>query len=114
MKCHSQRKEIVKLLFTKREKTVAERVQAGIKLLDKKEPHGWRTQINLEILNLQRTDNCILGQLHGDYDSGRNRLFAKPYEWGFDYGFSARGDNWDDLIIEYEKLTEEWKVALSA
>lgn len=41
---------------------IAERVSAGIALLDEKVPN-WRDKIDLSTLDLRNTDKCVLGQI---------------------------------------------------
>lgn len=55
--------------------TVAERVRKGAKLLDKEYP-GWEKRIDLSILDLESTCDCILGQLYGGYGAGLEALLA--------------------------------------
>lgn len=45
------------------------RVSAGAKLLDRVEP-GWHRRIALDRLAMESCDQCILGQLHGQFWSG--------------------------------------------
>lgn len=44
--------------------TIADRVAAGIKLLDKKGPADWRSRVKTETLDILCGDNCILGQIY--------------------------------------------------
>ena len=48
-------------------------VTRGVKLLDQ-EVMEWRNHIDLDDLDLDDCDICVLGQLFGDYDSGLERL----------------------------------------
>lgn len=64
----------------------AQRVQAGIQLLDAKMP-GWRDNINWDILDLGHIHNCILGQLYqDDYYYGLGAL-GVPNGTAWRYGF---------------------------
>lgn len=84
----------------------------GAALLDEKVP-GWAERIYLDELEISSLDDCVLGQLFGEYHNGMIALFpgyeAKPLvdqEWlgrqhGFDGEFGlmpALGDAWKELI----------------
>jgi hypothetical protein len=88
--------------------TVDERVARGMALLDKRNP-GWRTRINLRTLNVETCDNCVLGQVYGDYFLGiwKLRLPLLGFRFGFQtfMGGMTRG---------YPQLNAAWKQALTA
>jgi hypothetical protein len=106
---------------------VAERVSAGIALLDEKAP-GWRDKINLATLNIRNTRECILGQVfktgedswQSGYDAGCEILGLEgcsccsgtaelaPVTYGFDADFS------EDVDVEFDELQTEWERQLSA
>lgn len=48
------------------ELSIVERVQAGAEWLDEHAP-GWAQRIDLFLLSLTNTCDCILGQVFGDY-----------------------------------------------
>jgi len=106
---------------------VADRVSAGIALLDEKVPN-WRDKIDLETLNLRNTRNCVLGQVfktpedswQSGYDAGREILELEgcgccedagpsPAEYGFDVDLFYI----DDLDEEFDELQAEWERQLS-
>lgn len=85
-------------------KSLAKRVEAGAALLDREEP-GWALRINLEKLNMDLPDYCILGQALGPgllgvsgFDRGLRRFHLPT---GVSYGFNlatTEGDaQWDEL-----------------
>jgi hypothetical protein len=87
--------------------TIAERVAAGMALLDEKAP-GWVSRINLGHLALGSCDRCVLGQVFGYYDDGLVVLdFDPDYEGGEEFGFESN-------VEPYEDLTAEWVRQISA
>ncbi len=83
-----------------------ESVARGVKLLDEHfDGPGWRFDVNLKEFNISEPDNCILGQLFGDYDHGRMVLGgAGSYIWSRAHGFNS----------EYNDLLQEvWEEELS-
>jgi len=75
-----------------------ERVNRGIALMDQKYPHWWRV-LDLETLDLRSTENCVLGQVAGDYRDGLVTLFGSwensfAYQSAIDHGFDAT--SWPD------------------
>ena len=90
-------------------------IQAGVTLLDAKNP-GWESEIDLGRLNLRSDVNCVLGQLYGYFQKGKDAL-------GLKITFDAvnRAD-WTEIdnhgfhqptIADTEILTEEWKKFIS-
>lgn len=49
------------------------RVSRAAKFLDENSP-GWAYKIRLRELDIESCENCILGQLFGDYDEGMDKL----------------------------------------
>lgn len=108
--------------------TVAERVAAGIQLLDDN-VEGWRDKINLETFNIQNTRNCILGQIfktdedhwESGYDVGRAKLNLAGCDCcaeegqllPYDYGFDARLGLAEDISYQFRDLQSEWEFQLA-
>lgn len=67
-------------------------VEDVAKLLDADRP-GWAYLVNLDILNMAETENCVLGQVYGDWEDGYTEL--------------ADGD--DRLSAEISHLTAKFK-----
>lgn len=61
------------------------RVRAGMALLDKERP-DWRDAINLDELDLQHCEKCILGQVFSNFMAGCRILgiTGKANSYGFD------------------------------
>jgi hypothetical protein len=75
------------------------RVAAGAALLDERGPDDWRDKIDLDTLDVFSFTDCVLGQLYGRYNSGKDALDI----WeGMSYGF-------DDSKGHHVKLTAAWK-----
>ena len=68
--------------------TITAGVRRGAALLDRKLP-GWHTRINLNTLDLNDCEACILGQLYGKYSYGLevllvgDQFYLKRYHYGF-------------------------------
>ena len=80
----------------------AAKVKSGIALLD---AHfggsSWKTDIDLDTLDLGSCGVCVLGQLFGDYSEGLDELGIGG---GYSYGFDSTGS--------FRELTQAWKDAL--
>ncbi|MEV4575901.1 hypothetical protein AB0K16_21915 [Nonomuraea jabiensis] len=90
----------------------SERVAAGAALLDKKTP-GWYQDIDLGILDLYSTDDCILGQVFGDYSGGAAFLgldIPGQYAHGFDVPHSDAGEIAN--LEQWVALTACWKAEI--
>jgi hypothetical protein len=84
--------------------TIAERVAKGTALLDEKLPGWWRA-INLVRLELNDCQDCLLGQLFGDYDDGLPELGLSDRA-AAESGFAEPG-----FLLErtdYPSLGAEW------
>jgi hypothetical protein len=76
--------------------SLKEKVANGVRWLDENHA-GWKSKINISILNMEFTHKCILGQLFNGYREVEKILGRAFCE---DHGF----------VISYEQreLTEEW------
>jgi hypothetical protein len=114
--------------------TIEERVQRGALLLDAEVP-GWARRINEWELDLGQCDQCILGQLYGEYCTGRDALeLRSPGPW-FDKGAAVHGfhhterreisiydDGWEEALAqktaaidaEYSLLAAAWLLEIRA
>jgi hypothetical protein len=90
---------------------VVSRIPEGMALLDAYDP-DWVSKIDLNILDMYDYNHCILGQLFGDYRTGRDALDIASGDgkwYGFDQetGYSK---NWAILdkawIAEIKARTE--------
>lgn len=77
-------------------------VNAGIELLDAERP-GWKSEIDLDSLDLGSCGVCVLGQIFGEYSEGLSELGIST---GHRYGFDTTGEG------KYTELTQAWKDAL--
>jgi hypothetical protein len=94
--------------------TLAEYVQAGVRLLDEKQP-DWRSKVNVGSFSVVHRDLCVLGQVFGWYGTGLKALgLSRRGEWtdddlGAPYGFSIAG--WGSNA-EWEELQTLWEQEL--
>lgn len=108
--------------------SIAERVQAGIAVLDEDKP-GWRELINLTDLDLCSNERCVIGQVYkndehdywgGNYSLHLHRLagtddYTEADEWAIGHGFESAltpGSEGFPIRAEYDALTDAWKAAL--
>ncbi len=69
-------------------KTAAERVKAGAALLDRKRP-GWANKVVAETLDMREGEQCVLGQIFGDFDAGLRKIGAMEGDARLDLGFTT-------------------------
>lgn len=62
-------------------------VQRGMMLLDEERP-GWEDELDLGTLNVADPHNCVLGQLYGEYQEGKDALGLSLGE-AINHGFVA-------------------------
>jgi hypothetical protein len=80
-----------------------DRVAKGAALLDEHRP-GWARLVALNRLAMETCDQCILGQVCGDYYDGWKKLLPRlPRKWhrSSDYGFTLAGEEQDLQLGEY-------------
>jgi hypothetical protein len=76
--------------------------ERGAKLLDEKYEGNWRKKVDVDKLNMDYQDECILGQIYGDYEDGLEELFGScDYQASEDYGFDQKGhaDIWKQIVL---------------
>jgi hypothetical protein len=56
------------------------RVRNGMALLDERGPAGWRSQVNINALDMGHGLRDVLGQLYGTFHRGMCALFGE--DWG--------------------------------
>ena len=105
-------------------------VRAGIEYLDKTVPQ-WRRLVDVERLDIESTDDCVLGQVYAEYAENELFKFFSHY-YNYEQTFRSGYDYWtrrvgsDELAKElgfagtygsdgvgHEYLTVAWKDALS-
>jgi len=86
------------------------RVLKGASLLDVHfKGYNWRSEIDIETLEMDSSSQCVLGQLFGDYQSGLTTLrLDVELDTRREAGFSTCA--WDSY--DWEKLDFEWKTYL--
>lgn len=94
-----------------------QRVSNGVALLDEHKP-GWRDLVNVNTLDIESLENCILGQVFGGYIKGASALgisSAECYnatEVQSSYGFDISPEEYqkDDVTQQliFMELEEEW------
>lgn len=91
-------------------RTVNDRVDLGIQLLDKELGKAWPYAIDLDRLDLSHAGKCVLGQLTGDYYLGRVMIFTTDRDptnnhLARRHGFFANTERWGTLTdIWREKI----------
>ncbi len=61
--------------------TETKAIKATVRALDQVKP-GWRQRVNPRKINMFSTDDCVIGQVYGDYFVGLHSLrqtLGKPY-----------------------------------
>lgn len=83
----------------------AEDVRAGMELLDERGPDGWERRIDLQRLNISSCEECVCGQLYGNYADALPKLGINS---GRGYGFvmSNRAST-RELQVEWERAIAE-------
>lgn len=89
-------------------------VMNGVELLDNKFPE-WKELVDLDKLDIENCDNCILGQLFGDYIAGLDTLRIgqhKAYIFGFnvDTSFDVVPD---PNLGDYLNLKNHWQKTIA-
>lgn len=82
-------------------------VKKGAVWLDQAYP-GWASTISLYDLDMSECQDCIIGQVIGDF----NYIISsdKSVYWAIEYGFEVDYDtnDWESLQGEYAKLEVLW------
>jgi len=74
------------------------RVKRGAALLDQHYP-GWAEKINQKTLDMISSCRCILGQLYGDFWTGKAHLFSEGHDKAIRHTkYHERWLGWVDLI----------------
>lgn len=101
------------------EEKVRKRVRRGAEYLDRVDP-GWAGRIDAETLELEDGRQCVLGQLHGEFQLGLGRsdvltLSSAPRASlsPVTYGFKCvEGVSEEWQARDYELLTQMWTEAV--
>ena len=80
--------------------SLAEVVAKGVALLDERSPDWWRV-ISLNRLAMYHCQDCLLGQIWGNYDEGTRALGNIS---GRAYGFNISGGS-----LPYTALADLWR-----
>lgn len=111
-----------------------ERVERGALHLDEHFP-GWANKINLKTFNIRNAEQCVIGQLYGDYWDHTINQVAKIYpqrtvedfnylddpkldKFAADHGFFTNKNNYpsddqdDQQYDDWDVLQESWKKAI--
>jgi len=97
--------------------SMEQRRDRGVALLDSEQP-GWRSKVDGPTLRMRTCHDCVLGQLFGSYQLGRQILGASGKFEGSasDHGFMLKyGDYTSDSDIDeaYAALDDLWKRVLT-
>lgn len=84
---------------------VRDAVDAGVMLLDINYP-GWHREIDVEALDMQTHECCVLGQLYKRFTAGKEELGITN---GRDYGFAYHiGDVSENAYLAWKRLRQLW------
>jgi hypothetical protein len=99
-----------------------EAIATSIDLLDREGPSGWRERINVDELEMDDQEMCVLGQIYGHFDIGlmQLRLHERQIEHAFTMPqacYEPLGKIYWTMSTQinagYELLQEEWPRALT-
>lgn len=82
-------------------------VAKAIELLDQIAPANWRDEVNIDTLDMDSGEECVLGQIYGDYNVGIAALREKAEE----EGVSIDPDAFD--AFDSGAYEDAWREALS-
>lgn len=89
---------------------VSERVAAGVAYLDEQAP-GWRDRVNLDRLRMSHCEDCILGQIYGDYWDAP--IFREEDGNGFAVTIGVDASMGLGMSEEFAALGAEWRRVLT-
>lgn len=96
------------------ERELLARAFKGALLLDMLSP-GWQSRVDLDILDMGVDAECVLGQVYGEYNEGREALGLRTSWSAADFGFDRR--RYDQGIqapeADYEGIQGAWVALLS-
>jgi hypothetical protein len=86
------------------------RVERGAILLDRECP-GWENEVDPASLRMDEAENCVLGQIHGDYAGAIEALFSGSAVEAAGYGFelARTGDLYASLAIIWRQQIDNRK-----
>jgi hypothetical protein len=91
-------------------RSVFDKVQAGMRVLDKRSP-GWFLAMNPATLNIISTEDCVLGQVFGSWDAGLRALHIGDLpKQQVELGFNLRGLGAWQIF----SLNREWRTRIMA
>lgn len=93
------------------------KIKRGVELLNEKSP-GWHSKIDLDRLDMADRDDCVLGQLFGDYFDGLEAIGVRP-DRDVSFGFNFKVPplpptmgvkSWQSVIERsVDRLNKCWK-----
>jgi hypothetical protein len=99
---------------------VRERVLRGVDLLFQECDEEWPDRVDSSVLDISCAWSCVLGQLFGSYQVGRDRLSLHNGGHGerdpVSLGFAGARDGMVGLygpLITASEMTEAWRVVLA-
>lgn len=94
-----------------------ERAARGAALLDVTQPE-WVSRVDPKTLAVSDPENCVLGQVYGDYDEAINALNLDARgqkEFGFDCEYKPFvGAEAPEPVVRFSELTSAWREILDA
>lgn len=99
-------KSSIRKEFPKMSANLKNRIKEGVALLDESYPN-WYKHINLEKLDIQFKNECILGQLYGNYNFTPLARTQNAVKYGFYLKHVNPKKNWSKLTLEWKKAVLE-------
>jgi hypothetical protein len=90
---------------------VTKAVQRGRDLLDAMAP-GWANRIDTIDLDMGADNHCILGQLFGGYEEGKQALGLANDDIAAHHGFYATNEMCSRYTEPYKRMTMIWRKLL--
>lgn len=88
------------------------RVAAGAAYLDEVRP-GWHDAVNVERLSMDHPEDCVIGQVFGDYDDYVNAQgIGRDLAEGLGLFSQYQGDT-ADWLNSYAILTDLWREVIT-
>lgn len=90
-----------------------QRIKVGVEYLNKNYP-DWLTTVNPDTLNMRFPDECIIGQVAGNFFKVFPHDFTEEDQPAIALGLALSDVELESGESNYPALTQEWKDTISA